>query len=187
MKEGPPKEKVELTKAEIQHQKDIKDAFTGHLPDNKIPKLEVKPEQKLKEEVAAAKPKGPQGPADPRTPAQKTDPEEAKAANKATADGVVGKKTSLPVKEGKGALIQKNSSNEANATAGPRDQTRSEAVAEVFANAHVAKRELTSKTVSSRNKPAPSAKELGIEGPFEKSLKTEGPEFAPEDKENTLA
>ena len=57
MKEGPPKEKVELTKAEIQHQKDIKDAFTGHLPDNKIPKLEVKPEQKLKEEVAATKPK----------------------------------------------------------------------------------------------------------------------------------
>jgi hypothetical protein len=62
----------------------------------------------LKEEVAATKPKGPQGPADPRTPEQKTDPEEAKAANKATADGVVGKKTPLPVKEGKGVLVQKD-------------------------------------------------------------------------------
>jgi len=41
--------------------------------------------------------------------------------------------------------------------------------------------------VSSKTHPAPSAKDLGIEGPFEKSLKTEGPEFAPEDKENTLA
>jgi hypothetical protein len=68
----------------------------------------LKPEQKLKEEVAATKPKGPQGPADPRTPEQKTDPEAAKAANKATADGVVGKKTPLPVKEGKGVLVQKD-------------------------------------------------------------------------------
>ena len=41
--------------------------------------------------------------------------------------------------------------------------------------------------MSSKTHPAPSAKDLGIEGPFEKSLKTEGPEFAPEDKENTLA
>lgn len=38
-KEGPPVEKVELSKAEKQHKADIKEAFTGHLPNDpkKIP------------------------------------------------------------------------------------------------------------------------------------------------------
>lgn len=38
-KEGPPEEKRELSKAELQHKQDIREAFSGHLPNDpkKVP------------------------------------------------------------------------------------------------------------------------------------------------------